>query len=57
MAIGNAEVPTRWILPAGVGGPAGAEPPMGAGYRTRTVTEALVPPAFWAVAAATARRM
>ena len=56
MAIGNAEVPTRWILPAGVGGPAGAGPPIGAGYRTRTVTEALVPPAFWAVAAATARR-
>ena len=57
VAIGSAEVPTTWILPTGVGGPAGAGPPRPPlDQRTRTDTVALVPPASRAVAAATARR-
>ena len=63
LAVGSAEVPTKGILPAGVGGKTPRGPaPERAGprwrisrHRTRTVTVGLVPPALAAVAAATAR--
>ncbi len=64
VAVESAEVPTRGILPGGVEGPTPRGPALeragprwpSVGYRTRTVTVGLVPPALAAVAAATARR-